>query len=302
MTNNSSFEVIVIGGSYSGLSAAMALGRASRKVLVIDSAEPCNRQTPHSHNFLTQDGNAPNEISSLARTQVARYESVGFFDGRAVSGRKNEQGFEIITDTNQIFEAKELIFATGIKDEMPDLPGFSECWGISVLHCPYCHGYEVRDEKTGILANGDTAFEMAILISNWTKDLSIYTNGASTLTEEQRARIGRHPIRIVESELAQIEHTNGNLKSLLFRNGSKQNIRVLYTRRPFVQHCLIPEMLGCELTDDGFIKVDMIQETSIKGVFACGDNAGKMRTVANAVSTGTTAGIAASRLLIFEDF
>ena len=166
MTNNNHFDVIIIGGSYSGLSAAMALGRSLRNVLIIDSGLPCNRQTPHSHNFITQDGKQPAVIAGKARTQVLQYNTVRFLNGRAISGKKTENGFTISTQKEEVFTAKKLVFATGVKDIMPDIDGFSACWGISVIHCPYCHGYEVSNEKTGILANGDIAFHYAQLIRN----------------------------------------------------------------------------------------------------------------------------------------
>src|SRR5690606_26609566 len=143
MANNKHFDVIIIGGSYAGLSAAMALGRALRNVLIIDGGSPCNRQTPHSHNFITQDGEKPHIIAEKARTQVLQYPTIKFITGIAHSGFKTEFGFTITTKANETFEAKKLIFATGLKDNMPDIKGFSECWGISVIHCPYCHGYEV---------------------------------------------------------------------------------------------------------------------------------------------------------------
>src|SRR5690554_5033007 len=130
MTDNTDFEVIIIGGSYAGLSSAMTLGRSLRNVLVIDSGLPCNRQTPHSHNFLTQDGKTPQEISTLAQKQVEKYESVKFYKGLATTGLKSENGFEITTDTKEIFTAKKLIFATGLKDLMPDIKGFAKSWGI----------------------------------------------------------------------------------------------------------------------------------------------------------------------------
>ena len=140
-------DVIIVGGSYSGLAAGMALGRALRQVLIIDSGKPCNRQTPYSHNFITQDGKTPEEIATLARQQVEKYDTVTFFNGLATNGAKTENGFEIQTASGETFSAKKLIFATGIKDIMPDIEGYAECWGISVLHCPYCHGYEVRNVK-----------------------------------------------------------------------------------------------------------------------------------------------------------
>src|SRR4028119_808587 len=179
MVDNKHFDVIIVGGSYSGLAAGMALGRALRKVLIIDSGDPCNKQTPYSHNFLTNDGRTPKEIALLAKQQVRMYRTVGFLDALITAGIKTKTGFEIQIQTGETFATKKLVFASGIKDIMPTIPGFADCWGISVLHCPYCHGYEVRHKKTGILANGDTAFELSSLISNWTNDLTLYTNGVS---------------------------------------------------------------------------------------------------------------------------
>lgn len=302
MINNKHFDVIIIGGSYSGLAAGMALGRALRHVLIIDSGQPCNRQTPYSHNFITQDGKAPKEIATLAKQQVEKYDTVVFFSGRAINGAKTENGFKIQTASGETFSAKKLIFATGIKDIMLNIEGYAECWGISVLHCPYCHGYEVRNERTGILANGEYAFEFSNLISNWTKDLILFTNGTSTLTAEQTAKIERHNIKIVEKEIEKLEHNNGHLKNVIFKDGSTSSIKALYARSPFEQHCTIPETLGCELTDNGYIKIDALQKTTVHGIFACGDNATHMRTVANAVSMGTSAGMMINKEIVVEEF
>lgn len=296
------YDVIIIGGSYSGLAAGMALGRALKKVLIIDSGKPCNRQTPHSHNFLTRDGDTPANIAAIARHQVEQYKTVDFLDGLAIKGRQTSWGFEIETANGQVVEAKKLIFATGITDLMPDIPGFSDCWGISVLHCPYCHGYEVKHKKTGILGNGDNGFEFASLISNWTADLTLYTNGPSTLNVGQRNRLEAHSIPVIEDEIERLEHSNGNLKEIIFRNGNRIPLTALYSRRPFTQHCPIPEQLGCVFTKERYIQISQTQETSIPGVFACGDNASRMRTVANAVSMGTTAGIMVNKQLVEEAF
>ncbi len=296
------FDVIIVGGSYAGLAAGMALGRALRKVLIIDAGNPCNKQTPHSHNFLTNDGRTPKEIARLAKQQVRRYGSVRFVEGFATAGTKTKDGFEVQIQTGESFAARKLIFATGIKDLMPDLPGFVESWGVSVLHCPYCHGYEVRHQKTGILANGDTGYELATLISNWTTDLTLYTNGQSTLNKEQRAKLEKHRIAVVETEIDQLENENGSIRNLVFKDGTKAPAKALYARLPFVQHSAIPKTLGCGLTEEGYIKVDPAQKTTVDGVYACGDNAARMRTVANAVSMGTTAGMMVNKELIEERF
>ena len=296
------YEVIIIGGSYSGLSAAMALGRSLRRVLIIDSGLPCNRQTPHSHNFLTQDGKTPKEISKVAKQQLEQYNTIKFHSGLAVRGIKTEDGFEITCQTGEIFTAKKLIFATGVKDKMPDIPGFTECWGISVIHCPYCHGYEVKGEVMGILANGDFAAHYGQLIHHWTKDLTIFTNGKSTLTPEQTAKIKKHNIQIIEKEINFLYHENGHVQHIAFKDQSTVSLKAIYSRPDFEQHCKIPEMLGCELTEQGFLKVDMFQITNVPNVFACGDNTSPMRSVANAVATGNMTGVVVNNTMIEEEF
>lgn len=173
---------------------------------------------------------------------------------------KNENGFVITTKTGEDYVSKKLIFATGIKDIMPDIKGFAECWGISVIHCPYCHGYEVKREKTGILANGQFAYHYAQLIRNWTKDLTIFTNGLSMLRDEQMDTIAKHNIPIIEKEIDFLKHGNGNLKQVVFKDQSIIEIKAIYSRPEFEQHSKIQESLGSELTELGLLKVDMFQK------------------------------------------
>ena len=296
------FEVIIIGGSYSGLSAAMSLGRSLRQVLVIDSGMPCNKQTPHSHNFITQDGEAPADISAKAKLQVGFYKTVQFYNGLVIEAVKTQNGFEIKTASGELFTSKELLFATGVKDLLPEIKGLAECWGISVLHCPYCHGYEVKAEKTAIIANGEMGFEYAKLISNWTKDLTLLTNGESTLTTEQTDVLKKHQIEIIEDEIESVEHENGYVQQSIFKKQSKLIVKAIYFRPPFEQHCLIPESLGCEMTEQGLIKVDIMQKTTIPGIYASGDCVIQARSVAMAVSSGSFAGASINRELIEEAF
>jgi len=302
MKQEKQYDVIIIGGSNAGLAAGMALGRALRTVLIIDSGDPCNKQTPYSHNFLTNDGKTPKEISRLAKEQVLKYDTIVFLNARVTAGIKTENGFQIEIQSSQTFSAKKLVFATGIKDIMPDIPGFAECWGITVLHCPYCHGFEVRHQKTGILANGDIAFEVSSLISNWTDDLTLYTNGKSTLTKEQVGKLLKHKISIVETGIDRLQHKEGYIENIIFKDHKKAPVKALYARLPFVQHSSVPGTLGCEITSDGYIKIDAVQKTTMPGIYACGDNTTRIRTVANAVSMGTTTGMMVNRELIDEAF
>ncbi|WP_343639528.1 NAD(P)/FAD-dependent oxidoreductase [Chryseobacterium sp.] len=298
---NKNFDVIITGGSYSGLSAAMALGRSLRNVLIIDNGKPCNRQTPHSHNFVTHDGKTPSEIAQLARKDVEKYNTVHFYNGTVAKTEKAIGGFEVEISSGEKFKAKKLILASGVKDTMPDIPGFAECWGISVIHCPYCHGYEVKNEVTGILSNGDMAYEFSKLIFNLTKNLTLFTNGKAAFTEEQLEKLKQNKIIINEDEIAGIEHTNGFIQRIIFKNGKEIPLQALYAKIPFEQNINVDD-LGCEITEQGFIKVDMMQKTSIPGVYACGDNVTMMRSVANAVAQGNFAGAIVNKELSDEEF
>ncbi len=302
MGKNKIYDVIIIGGSYAGLSAAMALGRSLRQTLVIDGGEPCNRQTPHSQNFLTQDGKTPKEIADLATKQVQDYKSVTFFQGFALKANTSTSGFLVRTDTGDVFEGKKLIMATGIKDLMPQIPGFQECWGISVIHCPYCHGYEYRGKKTGILAPAEKAFHLAPLLLNLTDDLTILGQEVSNFTEEEVKTLHKHGVKMVHHNVMAIEHKNGYLHKVVLDNGDKISFSAVYAGVPFEQSSNIPESLGCELTEQGFIKTDHFQKTTVSGVFACGDNSIRMRSVAQAVASGNLAGAMANMELSKESF
>lgn len=299
---NKKFDVIIVGGSYAGLSAGMALGRSLRNVFIIDNGKSCNRQTPHSHNFITHDGRSPGEIADMARKQVAKYDTVEFYESTIVKTKKISDGFVVETSAREKLYAKKLIVASGVKDIMPDIPGFAECWGISVLHCPYCHGYEVKNETTGILADGDLAFDFSKLVFNMTKDLTLLTNGKSVLTPEQIEKLNQNKINLNENEIDRIEHENGYIRKVLFKNGDSVPLKALYAKIPFEQNINVSEDLGCEMTEQGFIKVDFMQKTNIPGIFACGDSVTMMRSVANAVAQGNFAGAVANKELSDEAF
>jgi thioredoxin reductase len=296
------YDVLIIGGSFAGLSAAMALGRSLRKVLVIDSGLPCNRQTPHSHNFITHDGQSPAVIAETAKQQVLNYKTVEWINDKAMSASGQNRAFELSTQTGKTYTSKKLLFATGVNDMMPEIKGFANCWGISVLHCPYCHGYEVSGEKLAVLANGDLAFEMGKLIHHWSKDLAILTNGKSTLTVEQTGKLEMKGISIFKKEIKALEHKNGYLENVVFEDGTSEAFKAIFTRVPFHQHTDIPKAMGCEITDEGFIKVDDMQRTTTSGIYAAGDNTSPLRALSVAIATGTKAGSVMNKELIDESF
>lgn len=302
MTQDKTFEVIIIGGSYAGLSAALALGRSLRRVLILDSGLPCNRQTPHSHNFLTRDGEAPAVLAAIGREQVLKYATVQFHRDRAVQADKTEYGFRIKTESGKSYQGRKLVFATGIKDLLPPIKGFADCWGISAVHCPYCHGYEIRGQKTAILGNGMRAFHIASLVRNLTDSITILPSEKAAFTEEQFQKLRNHGIEVLEKPVVEIAHQSGLLHAIRFTDGSQLECQAAYAVVPFVQHSDLPAALGCEITEQGYVKTDPFQMTTIEGVFACGDNSNPMRSVSNAVQSGNLAGSMINRTLTEEAF
>lgn len=297
MNHSTEFEVIIVGGSYAGLSAAMSLGRSLRQVLIIDSQKPCNAQTPHSHNFITHDGKPPHVIASEALTQVLQYPTVKLYKGTVAKAERTESGFSVSTEDGKTFSAIRILFATGLKDQFPPIKGFAECWGISVLHCPYCHGYEVRDQRLGVLANGEMAYEFCKLIKNLTDDLTLYTNGKASFTESQRQKLSNQNIAIVEKEITSFEHQHGEIRKVVFSDGTYATLSALFAKIPFAQHSSAPVELGCTLTEHGLIKIDEFNRTSCEGVYAAGDNC-NMRAVSIAIASGTKAGAAINKDLV----
>ncbi|MEZ0538133.1 NAD(P)/FAD-dependent oxidoreductase [Fibrella arboris] len=301
MDSEHAYDVLIIGGSNAGLSAAMLLGRSLRRVLVIDAGKPCNRQTPHSHGFLTRDGETPSTLSAIAREQVENYPTVQFLADTVVSAAQLPGGFAVATAGGASFSARKLLLATGVADIMPDLPGFADCWGISVLHCPYCHGYEVHSQPLGVLANGEPGYEMATLIQHWSRQLTLYTNGPSTLTSAQRQTLEQLSISIVEMPIAALEHDAGQLTALRFTNGTRAHPTAIFSRVPFHHHSDIAGQLGCIMTQNNLIQASEFGETNVPGVFAAGDVTSPFRQVAIAIANGSKAAAWINRELLTED-
>lgn len=293
------YEVIIVGGSYSGLSAAMTLGRSLRKTLVIDSGAPCNKQTPHSHNLITQDGRKPADIANDARAQVLNYATVQIENDLVTQVTGQNGDFVVNTKSGASYNTKKLIFATGVKDLMPNIPGFAECWGITIIHCPYCHGYEVKAQKTGILVNNDTVGDFVKLIKNWSDEVLVFTNGVPQFDPKELDHL---KVSLISKPIAQIEHQKGHLRAIQFQDGSQESLAALYHRPAFEQHCPIPAKLGCQLTDTGHIEVNQLQQTSVAGIYASGDSTTQFRAVSIAISQGNIAGAMLNHELINESY
>lgn len=298
MEHKDAFEVVIIGGSYAGLSAAMSLGRALRHVLVLDTGQPSNRPAPYAHNFLTQDGASPADLAAQARSQVLAYPTVRLLEEAAVAATGTDGDFSLTTDTGRVVRASKLLFATGVRDLLPAQPGFAECWGISVIHCPYCHGYEYRQQPTGTLLNGDAALEHIRLLRQWTTQLTVFTDGPATFSPELRAQLTRGGIAVEETPVRALRHHAGQLTHVTLNDGRQVPLMALYLRPGMEHPCLLPRELGCAYTEAGYLQVDGLQKTSVPGIYAAGDATMPMRAVSLAVAGGTMAGAALNHELL----
>ncbi len=293
----SEYDVVIIGGSFAGLSAALCLGRSLRNVLVVDGGKPCNRFSPHAHNFLTQDAIPPGEILETAFQQLSVYKTVTLRQGMVTDVQKSKTGFKVSIDNNDLVGSRKIIFATGVADILPEIEGFSDGWGKTIIHCPYCHGYEFREKKTGLMASGDRALHMAGLIRNLTDHLTIFTQGDVFTAEEVRL-IRQQEIEVIDDPIVAVDHNRGRIDQVRLRSGNAIRLAALYASLPFRQHSDIPAKLGCALDESGYLVVDPFQKTTVDHVFACGDNTTMFRSIANAVAAGNKAGAVVNMELV----
>ncbi|WP_420461193.1 NAD(P)/FAD-dependent oxidoreductase [Neolewinella sp.] len=281
------FDVIVIGGSYAGLSAAMVLGRSLRHTLIIDGGDPCNKRTPYAHNFITHDGESPLEIAARAREQVLAYEYVSRIEDQATELDGEDGAFILGTTTGTTYTAKKVVFATGLHDGLPDIPGVLECWGKTAIHCPYCHGYEIRGQPTGLLLNNDHVPFMTRLIGNLTDELTLFTNGPANFDVQEIEGSG---VRVMQQSIDELQHEDGNLRAVCLADGTAVPLTAFYLHPHLSQRCALPEAVGCTLDEDGFLQVDDRGLTTIAGIYAAGDCTTMMRSVAYATGSGNKVG------------
>jgi thioredoxin reductase len=291
-------DVIIIGGSYSGLSAALALGRARRSVLIVDANEPCNSRVPHSHNLLTHDGEAPQELRAQAIADVSKYPTVYFHKGRVTEVSGSDGAFAVRTAEGIAHTGRKLLLAMGVRDELPAITGLAECWGISAAACPFCHGYEVRDQRLVVIGNTPETVHYAMLIHNWSDRVTVCTNGPSEQDVEQLSALQRKGITVVETPISEVLHDQGQVKGLAFADGSRQEVDTLFLRSTTTVPEAITVMLGVERTELGLLKVDHLQHTNVAGVFASGDCTTPMRSLSAAIASGTMAGASITHDLV----
>lgn len=294
-------DVAVIGGSFAGLAAALQIVRTRRPVVVIDAGAPRNRFANEAHGFLGQDGRAPGAILEDARTQLLRYPAARVLDATAHRVKKNGAGFVVETSAGQV-EARRLVLAMGVKDTLPDVPGLAERWGRSVIHCPYCHGFEVAGRRLSVLASHPLSMHQAQLVADW-GPVTLFTNGAFVPSEEEAAHLARLGIAVEETPVAGLRGDAPALTGVLLADGSVTPLDALFVASRVSPVGTLVADLGCAMTEGPlgpWVTVDAFQQTSVPGVFAGGDLTRMMHSVSLAVADGALAGVGAHRSLVFD--
>ena len=294
------YDVMIVGGSYAGLSAGMQLARARRRVLVIDAGQRRNRHASHSHGFLTQDGRPPSDIAADGKRQLLAYPTVTWREGRAEHAEATANGFRVTLDDGSVFHSQRVILATGVVDELPAIEGLRERWGASVFHCPYCHGYELNQGRIGVIATGPLSMHHGLMLPDWGQ-VTFFLNGAFEPDAAQLAELARRGTTIERRPVARIGGVAGRA-DIVLADGSVHAMAGLFVAPRTHQASALAGQLGCVL-DDGpmgqIVRVDEMKATTVPGVFSCGDAARAAGNVAFAVADGAMAGVAAHRTLMF---
>ncbi|MER7100647.1 NAD(P)/FAD-dependent oxidoreductase [Streptomyces humidus] len=298
------YEVIVVGGGAAGLSAALVLGRARRRTLVVDAGEPRNTPAAHMHGYLTRDGMPPAEFLALGREEIARY-GVELVRDRAVDVTRGED-FAVLLEGGRTVRARQLVVATGLKDELPPVAGLAARFGRDVLHCPYCHGWEVRDRAFGVLATTPMSVHQALMVSQWSKDVTLFlhTVAERELTGEDRRRLGAAGVDVVPGEVAGLTVRDDRLAGVRLADGRTHEREVLFVAPRALPRTDLLTRLGAETTDTAFGTYPVVDgrgATTVPGLWAAGNASGFAEQVVNAASRGYRAGAAINGELLMAD-
>lgn len=288
------FDALIVGGSFAGLSAALQLARARRRIAVIDAGQRRNRFVDASHGFLGQDGRAPGDIVADARAQLLAYPNVSWHDGLASAARGERDGFEVEVGGERL-QARRLVLATGIVDELPPVEGLAERWGRTVFHCPYCHGYELEQGAIGVLASSPMAMHHALMLPDWGRT-TLFLNGAFEPDAEQASALAARQCAVETVPIARIVED----ATVELVDGRRLPLAGLFTATRTRMASPLAEQLGCAFEEGAagpYLRRTMM-ETSVPGVFACGDAAQPFGNVATSVGDGAMTGAAAHRSLI----
>lgn len=279
-------DVAIIGGGPAGLNAALVLGRARKKVAVIDEGRPRNAVTREVHGFLTRDGISPSEFRRIAKEEISAYPSVSFVTDSAVSIVGTDGRFQIETEQGQTFASKKVLFTVGMKDRPLDIPGLAEVYGKSAFVCPYCDGWELRDQPLVIITKGAELMHFAPIISGWTNRFTVCTNGPDELTDAEREELRRNQVPLLDSPIRHIDSSHGIVRQVVLEDGTIVPCRGIFFKPELVTGSDLPRTIGCQITEAGEIVVDDFGKTNIPGVYSAGDATSRMHQAIAAASRG----------------
>ncbi|MEV0225619.1 NAD(P)/FAD-dependent oxidoreductase [Streptomyces sp. NPDC050704] len=300
------FEVVVIGGGAAGLSAALVLGRARRRVLVVDAGEPRNAPAAHMQGYLSRDGMPPAEFLAEGRREIEAY-GVELVRDRAVDVvRDDADGFDVILAGGRTVHGRRLVVATGLVDELPPVPGIAERFGRDVLHCPYCHGWEVRDQAFGVLATTVMSVHQALMLTQWSKDVTLFlhTIDENELSDEDLRKLAAAGVKVVPGEVAALAVEDDHLTGVRLADGSTHDRSVVFVAPRFVPRTELLARLGADLEETPFgvyATVDETGRTTVPGVWSAGNATSFTEQVVNAAAAGYRAAVAINGDLIFTD-
>lgn len=293
------YDVAVVGGGAAGLSAALVLGRARRRVVVVDSGAPRNAPAEHMQGFLSRDGLPPASLLAMGREEVARY-GVELQDGLVADVRAAGGRFELVLADHRTVRARRVLVTTGLSDDLPDLPGVRERWGRDLLHCPYCHGYEVRDQPLGVLGGTPDSVAHALLVRQWSEDV-VYFPHTGSLTDEEREQLAARSVEVVEGRVQGLVVEDDRLSGVALADGRVVARSAVFVRPGLVPHSSLLVGLGCETDENGWVRTDATGRASVAGVWAAGNASNPRAQVITAAGEGSAAAIAINADLVDED-
>ncbi|MGG1634544.1 NAD(P)/FAD-dependent oxidoreductase [Paenibacillus sp. NRS-1760] len=265
-------DCAIIGGGPAGLNAALVLGRSRRVVIVFDHNKPRNAVTHESHGFITRDGIEPRELRRLAHADIARYPSVTIKPDKVTEVQRSEMGFHLMTSNGVIYHARTLILAAGLRESLPAIPGIRDFYGRSLFSCPYCDGWELRDQPLVVISEGSNIFNLAKTVFNWSRNVVVCTNGMNSLSSQQIGQLGQRGIQVTQQKIKALHGENGRLHRIVFANNTEIERTGGFVTPSWGQAAHFGEALGCAMTQAGGFVTDDYGRTSIRGIYAAGDS------------------------------
>ena len=299
------FDVVIVGAGPAGLSAALVLGRARRRVLVCDAGQPRNASSHGLHCYLTSDGIEPGEFLRLGREDLSPYDTVQLRQAEVTDvGRLMDNAaanFDVTLGNGERLTSRKLLLATGVIDDLPEIEGLSEFYGTSIFHCPYCDGWEMRDEPLAVYGHGENGLGLALELTFWSRNLVLCTDGRAQLSGADVQRLKRQDILLNENKITRLEGSAGALERIVFANGESLTVRGMFFSTGQKQGSDLPQKLGCKFTEQGCVRTYDYEKTDVPGLYVAGDASHFVQFAIVAASEGALAAVAINKELMKED-